>query len=134
MLFDGFTFRFHWPLYLSRTEDRDLPINDKVVPLSRRQWLRGRHIPACLACLKEIKQPTLIVSGNQDVIVYSINALPLAQNMPDAKLILYPDANHGSWYQYHDDFVFETKRANLWRHEHCSYRSRHADIPRADQD
>ena len=30
--------------------------------------------------------------------------------MPNAKLILYPDANHGSWYQYHEDFVFETNR------------------------
>ena len=28
--------------------------------------------------------------------------------MPNAKLILYPDANHGSWYQHHEDFVFET--------------------------
>jgi len=25
-------------------------------------------------------------------------------------LILYPDANHGSWYEYHKDFVFETNR------------------------
>ena len=30
--------------------------------------------------------------------------------MPNAKLILYPDANHGSWYENHEDFVFETNR------------------------
>jgi hypothetical protein len=39
------------------------------------------------------------VSGNHDVIVYTVNSLYLVQNMPNAKLILYPDANHGSWYQ-----------------------------------
>jgi pimeloyl-ACP methyl ester carboxylesterase len=36
--------------------------------------------------------------------------LYLVQNMPNAKLILYPDANHGSWYENHEDFVFETNR------------------------
>ena len=34
--------------------------------------------------------------GNHDVIVYTVNSLYLVQNMPNAKLILYPDANHGS--------------------------------------
>jgi pimeloyl-ACP methyl ester carboxylesterase len=57
-----------------------------------------------------MKQPTLVVSGNHDVIVYAVNSLYLVQNMPNAKLILYPDSNHGSWYQNHQDFVFETNR------------------------
>jgi hypothetical protein len=35
---------------------------------------------------------------------------PSVQNMPSAKLIPYPDANHGSWYQNHEDLVFETHR------------------------
>ena len=35
-----------------------------------------------------IKQPTLVVSGNHDVIVYTVNSLYLVQNMPNAKLIL----------------------------------------------
>jgi hypothetical protein len=30
--------------------------------------------------------------------------------MPNAKLILYADANHGSWYENHEDFVFEAGR------------------------
>ena len=57
-----------------------------------------------------IKQPTLVVNGTHDVIVYTVNSLYLVQNMPNAKLILYPDANHGSWYQNHEDFVFEANR------------------------
>ena len=97
--------------YLSRTEDRDSPISDRVAPAQVAavgQW--GVHTGQRFAYLKEIKQPTLVVSGNHDVIVYTVNSLYLVQNMPNAKLILYPDANHGSWYQNHEDFVFETNR------------------------
>ena len=97
--------------YLSRTENRDAAINDKVAPAQIAaigQW--GTHPGERFAYLKSIKQPTLVVSGNHDVIVYTVNSLYLVQNMPNAKLILYPNANHGSWYQYHEDFVFETNR------------------------
>jgi pimeloyl-ACP methyl ester carboxylesterase len=97
--------------YLSRTENRDAPINDKVAPeqiAAIGQW--GTHPGQRFAYLINIKQPTLVVSGNHDVIVYTVNSLYLVQNMPNAKLILYPDANHGSWYEYHEDFVLETNR------------------------
>jgi hypothetical protein len=40
-------------------------------------------------------------------IVYTMDSLYLVQNMPNAKRILYADANHGSWYENHEDFVFE---------------------------
>ena len=97
--------------YLSRTVDRDAPINDKVVPAqiaAVAQW--GAHPGERFAYLKGIKQPTLVVNGTHDVIVYTANSLHLVQNMPNAKLVLYPDANHGSWCQYHEDFVFEVNR------------------------
>jgi pimeloyl-ACP methyl ester carboxylesterase len=97
--------------YMSRTENRDLPVSDKVAPAQMAAVAAWKTHPGePLAYLKDIQQPTLVVSGNHELICYAINALLLAQNMPDAKLILYPDANHGSWYQYHDDFVFETNR------------------------
>jgi pimeloyl-ACP methyl ester carboxylesterase len=95
--------------YLSRTENPDSPINDRVAPAQIAavgQW--GAHPGQRFTYLKDIKHPTLVVSGNHDVIVYTVNSLYLVQNMPNAKLILYPDSNHGSWYQNHEDFVFET--------------------------
>ena len=97
--------------YLSRTENRDAAINEKVAPAQIAavgQW--GTHAGERFAYLKDIKQPTLVVSGNHDLIVYTVNSLYLVQNMPNAKLILYADANHGSWYENHEDFVFETNR------------------------
>jgi pimeloyl-ACP methyl ester carboxylesterase len=97
--------------YLSRTENRDAPINDKVAPAQIAavgEW--GSHGGERFAYLKKVTQPTLVVNGNHDIIVYTVNSLYLVQNMPNAKLILYPDANHGSWYQNHEDFVFEANR------------------------
>ncbi len=55
--------------------------------------------------LKTIKQPTLVVNGNKDLIIYTINSFILQQNIPNAQLILYPDSNHGSPYQYPELFV-----------------------------
>ena len=45
------------------------------------------------------------MNGGKDVIIYSVNSFTLQQHLPNAQLILYPDANHGSQYQYPDLFV-----------------------------
>jgi pimeloyl-ACP methyl ester carboxylesterase len=97
--------------YFSRTENPDAPVNDKVAPAQIAaigDW--GSSAGERFAYLKDLRQPTLVVSGNHDVILYTVNSLHLVQNMPNAKLILYPDSNHGSWYQNHEDFVFEANR------------------------
>jgi pimeloyl-ACP methyl ester carboxylesterase len=68
----------------------------------------GKYIaPAesVLAYLKDIRQPTLIVQGSNDVIIPTVNSYILQQNLPNAELIVYPDANHGSFYQYPELFV-----------------------------
>jgi pimeloyl-ACP methyl ester carboxylesterase len=61
--------------------------------------------------LKDIGQPTLVVQGSNDVIIPPMNSYVLQQKLPNAQLILYPDANHGSFYQYPDLFV---KHATLF--------------------
>jgi pimeloyl-ACP methyl ester carboxylesterase len=55
--------------------------------------------------LKSTRQPAPVVNGAKDVIVYSVNSFILQQHLPDAQLILYPDANHGSQYQCPVRFV-----------------------------
>jgi pimeloyl-ACP methyl ester carboxylesterase len=89
-----------------RTEARDPEANEKVAPAqlaALAKWGAPRENP--FDYLQELKQPTLVVNGDNDVIIYSINSWILQQNLPNAQLILYPDANHGSLYQYPERFV-----------------------------
>ena len=60
--------------------------------------------------LRAITQPTLVINGSNDVLVYTVNSLFLQQNLPNAQLILYPDSNHGSQYQYPTLFIADVTR------------------------
>jgi pimeloyl-ACP methyl ester carboxylesterase len=89
-----------------RSKDRDPEVNDKVAPAQRAaiaKWTAPREHP--YDYLKTIKQPTLVVSGSTDVIIYTVNSFILQQNLPNAKLIIYPDSAHGSHHQYPELFV-----------------------------
>ncbi|MEU3616214.1 alpha/beta hydrolase [Streptomyces sp. NPDC006872] len=55
--------------------------------------------------LNAITQPTLVLNGENDVMIPSINSWHLAQNIPDAQLIIYPDAGHGAQFQYPERFL-----------------------------
>ncbi len=89
-----------------RTGERDPEANEKVAPAQLEalaRWGAPRENP--FDYLKAIRQPTLVINGDNDVIIYTINSYILQQNLPNAQLILYPDANHGSQYQYPERFV-----------------------------
>ena len=89
-----------------RTENRDPEVNDKVAPAQIEalgKW--GVQRQGSYEYLGAITQPTLVINGDNDVIIYTINSYILQQNIPNAQLILYPDANHGSQYQYPARFV-----------------------------
>jgi len=89
-----------------RKENRDPEVNEKVA-LAQLEALGkwGIQFDGAYDYLKSISQPTLIVNGGKDVIIYSVNSFILQQHLPNAQLILYPDANHGSQYQYPELFV-----------------------------
>ena len=57
------------------------------------------------AFLNKVTQPTLVVNGIDDVMIATINSYYLAQNIPNALLILYPDAGHGAQFQYPGQFL-----------------------------
>jgi len=90
---------------LSR-DDRDPEVSGEAASAQREAI--GKYIAPAESVfdrLKNIRQPTLIVQGSNDVIIPTVNSYILQQNLPNAQLILYPDANHGSFYQYPELFV-----------------------------
>ncbi len=92
--------------FRTRVDNRDPEVNEKVAPAQIEaigKW--GVHRQGAYEYLKTILQPTLVINGDNDVIIYSINSWILQQNIPNAQLIIYPDASHGSQYQYPQRFV-----------------------------
>jgi pimeloyl-ACP methyl ester carboxylesterase len=94
-----------------RQEGRDPEVSEKVAPAQITaigKW--GTPRADAFDYLRKITHPTLVINGSHDVIVYTVNSLILQQNLPNAQLILYPDSNHGSQYQYPALFVADVTR------------------------
>jgi pimeloyl-ACP methyl ester carboxylesterase len=93
----------------ARVENRDVAVSEKVQPAqfaALQEW--GNPVGDRFAYLKDIKMPVLVVGGKSDIIFYTINSFYLEQHLPNAQLILYPDAAHGSLFQYPELFVEHT--------------------------
>ena len=94
-----------------RKADRDLPVSkdSAIAQLAAvREWgaipSSGRY-----STLESITHPTLIVHGNKDIVVAPINALILAERLPNAQLIVYSDSSHGAQYQHARIFLEHLK-------------------------
>ncbi|AJG19520.1 Beta-ketoadipate enol-lactone hydrolase [Cupriavidus basilensis] len=89
-----------------RTENRDKEISNSAFFAqlgALRAW--GNKAPADLSV---VKQPVLVVNGDDDRMVPTINTHDLAKRLPNSQLIIYPDAGHGGAFQFHDEFVRST--------------------------
>jgi pimeloyl-ACP methyl ester carboxylesterase len=96
---------------LLRTEDRD-PVSGPAVAGAQiaafRDWehFTGERF----ADLQRISQPTLVVNGVYDEMIPVRNSYWLAEHLPNAVLLTYPDAGHGSLFQWHDSFQNQVSR------------------------
>jgi pimeloyl-ACP methyl ester carboxylesterase len=86
-----------------RTEYRDKRISLRSYGAQLKAIHRwGQRPPADLSV---IHQPVLVANGETDRMVPTSNTFDLAQRLPNADLVIYPDAGHGGVFQFHRQFV-----------------------------
>jgi pimeloyl-ACP methyl ester carboxylesterase len=90
-----------------RVADRDAPISKKAAGAQLEAIREWGTVPSTdrYAMLARIGQRTLIVHGIRDIVVMPSNAFLLAQHLPDAQLVMYPDASHGAQSQHAEIFL-----------------------------
>ena len=96
--------------YLRRTRaraDRDAPVSVEAANAHYVAAGRWGAPGQSNDYLKDIVQPTLIVNGSNDIVIPTVNSYYMQQAMPNARLVLYPDSNHGSHFEYHNHFTRE---------------------------
>jgi pimeloyl-ACP methyl ester carboxylesterase len=114
-------FLFYGPTPSSRMRGREslTRINKRTV--NRAPSTSGPSIQAQLASilqwaktdttfpdkLKQLGHPILIVNGNDDIVVPTVNSYAMFNYFDNARLALYPDSGHGSIYQFPELFLAE---------------------------
>jgi len=96
--------------FVERLAERKEDLDGKAGPevanaqmASFREWERvtGERF----AELRTVQHPTLVVNGVHDEMIPIANSYRLVENLPNAVLLAYPDAGHGSLFQYHESFA-----------------------------
>jgi pimeloyl-ACP methyl ester carboxylesterase len=81
--------------------DRDTPVSGQSIAAQTAALAAyGVAKDPSYAHLQGLRLPVLVVNGSNDIVIPTINSYILQQFLPSAELILYPDANHGSHFQY----------------------------------
>jgi pimeloyl-ACP methyl ester carboxylesterase len=60
-----------------------------------------------LSRLANVRVPTLVANGDEDIMVPTVNSYLLAGHLPDARLTIYPGAGHGFLFQFPHEFAAE---------------------------
>jgi pimeloyl-ACP methyl ester carboxylesterase len=89
-----------------RKGDRDPASGPRVANAQMaafREWevFKGQRF----AELSAIRHPTLVVNGVHDEMIPVSNSYRLSEHLPNAVLLTYPDAGHGSLFQYPESFT-----------------------------
>jgi pimeloyl-ACP methyl ester carboxylesterase len=89
-----------------RIADCEAPVSMKTAGAQLEAIREWGTIPSTdrYAMLARIHQRALIVHGSKDIVVIPINAFLLAQHLPDAQLVMYPDVSHGAQSQHAESF------------------------------
>jgi pimeloyl-ACP methyl ester carboxylesterase len=101
----------YWRRRSERTVDRDKETSRQTMQAQAAaiaDWAQSHGEP--YSELASMTQPVLVINGIRDVMVPTGNSYILARHIPNAQLIIYPDAGHGSLFQYPRLFVDHVAR------------------------
>ncbi|MBP6901452.1 MAG: alpha/beta hydrolase [Burkholderiaceae bacterium] len=70
----------------------------------------GSAQTSLLPRLAGVRQPVLVANGRHDIMVPTYASYAMAQTLPDARLVIYPDSGHGFLFQYPQAFGDEVLR------------------------
>ncbi|GAB3062147.1 alpha/beta hydrolase [Intrasporangium mesophilum] len=90
----------------SRTENGDRATGPEVARAQYDaivEW--GIPEPRRLDRLAGITQPTLVASGDNDLMIPTVNSQLLVDHLPNARLRIFSDAGHGFLFQYPSQFA-----------------------------
>jgi pimeloyl-ACP methyl ester carboxylesterase len=91
-----------------RSADHDTPTSAEATQSQSKAihaWGQIASNSDWIARLRDFRPATLVVNGNDDIMIPTINTYALSQAIPKAQLIVYPDAGHGALFQYPEVFV-----------------------------
>lgn len=90
----------------ARTKDRDPESGKAIADAHGKALIVFTSTPDPeFKTLKAINQPVLVVTGSNDTMLNTEGSITMYKQLKNAQLVLYPDSNHGSIFQYHDQFV-----------------------------
>jgi pimeloyl-ACP methyl ester carboxylesterase len=90
--------------FMQRQEGRDAPTSDAVRDAQYDAILEwGIPDHAALQRLTGIESPTLVIQGDDDLMIPTKLSHLMAGLIPDARIRIYPDAAHGFLFQYPDE-------------------------------
>lgn len=94
----------------ARTEDREPVSGPKVAQAQITAFRAWEQVDGeRFAKLRRITQPCLVVNGVLDRMIPVRNSYMLGEHLPNAMLLTYPDAGHGSLFQFHESFVQQAR-------------------------
>ncbi|NUY01458.1 alpha/beta fold hydrolase [Paraburkholderia youngii] len=90
----------------ARQSDRDLPPGPEVAGTQLQAMIAWANWQGDLRQkLAKINHPVLVTNGDNDAMIPTQNSIVLAEALPNATLILYPNAGHGALFQYAQTYV-----------------------------
>lgn len=91
---------------LKRTANRDATVsNESSIAQLTAVLAWAQPYPNALKELEAVTQPTLLLQGEKDRPVPVTNAINMSQHIPNARLVVYPDAAHAALFQLPEEFT-----------------------------